>query len=97
MKNIQEAVRKELELQQMLNGAIREKEVGLRQLQKILLHALNLVNGLLDEGPEAAQSLPQDASPGESPEPQAAATTEAAPPNRAAESEIEHDSARDIP
>jgi len=56
MKNIHEVVRKELELQQMSNGAIREKELGLRQLKGILLHALNLVNGLLDETP--AQTIP---------------------------------------
>jgi len=40
----------------MSNGAIREKELGLRQLKGILLHALNLVNGLLDETP--AQTIP---------------------------------------
>jgi len=58
MKNIHEAIRKELELQQMLNGAIREKELGLRQLKGILLHALNLVDGLLDETPsETISSL----------------------------------------
>jgi hypothetical protein len=51
MKNIHEAVQKELELQRMLNGAIREKELGLRQLKGILFHALNLVNGLLNETP----------------------------------------------
>jgi len=56
MKHIHEAVRKELELQQMLNGAIRQKELGLRQLKGILIDALNLVNGLLDEPPAEAIS-----------------------------------------
>lgn len=64
MKNIHEAIRRELELQQMLNGAIREKELGLRQLKGILLHALNLVSGLLDEPPDA-HSPPAQGEPGE--------------------------------
>jgi hypothetical protein len=54
MKAIHEAVQKELELQQMLKGAIREKEVGLRELQKMLLSALYIVNRLLDEKPPEA-------------------------------------------
>ncbi len=51
MKAIHEVVQKELELQKMLKDAVREKELGLRELQKLLLSALYIVNKLLDENP----------------------------------------------
>ncbi len=54
MKAIHDAVQKELELHQILKDAIREKEVGLRELQKVLLSALYIVNQLLDEQPAGA-------------------------------------------
>jgi hypothetical protein len=52
MKIIREAVLKEIELQQMLNDAVLEKEAELRELQKVLLRALYLVNRVLDQMPE---------------------------------------------
>ncbi len=60
MKAIHEAVQKELELQQMLKQAIREKELGLRELQKMLLSALYIVNQLLDEKPEQATAAHEE-------------------------------------
>jgi hypothetical protein len=64
VKVIHEAVQKELAIQQMLSDAVREKEVGLRELQKVLLRALYLVNRLLDEIPveAAARVAGNDAS-----------------------------------
>jgi hypothetical protein len=56
MKSIHEAVQKELELQQLLNNAIRQKEIELRQLHKLLLNALYLVNRLLDSDTETTEA-----------------------------------------
>lgn len=56
MKSIHEAVQKELELQQLLNNAIRQKEIELRQLHKLLLNALYLVNRLLDADTETTEA-----------------------------------------
>lgn len=71
MKSIHEAVQKELELQQLLNNAVKQKELELRQLQKLLLNALYLVNRLLDADTETSEA-------GEAPE--EFAGTEAAQP-----------------
>ncbi len=62
MKAIHDAVQKELELHQILKDAIREKEVGLRELQKVLLSALYIVNQLLDEQPAGAVSAQEEAA-----------------------------------
>jgi len=101
MKNIHEAIRRELELQQMLNGAIREKELGLLQLKGILLHALNLVSGLLDE-PRDAHSPAAQVEPGEpegTVEPQTGPEKDSQETVRSDEKENHqsHDLPRDLP
>lgn len=68
MKAIHDAVQKELELHQILKDAIREKEVGLRELQKVLLSALYIVNQLLDEQPAGAVSAKEVTAGAESSE-----------------------------
>ncbi len=105
MKAIHEAVQKELELQQMLKHAIREKELGLRELQKMLLSALYIVNQLLDEKPEQAPAAYEETVEPELCE-QTSANSDAAPtcssqgptnPPESGDGPISGPSPRDLP
>lgn len=58
MKSIRELIlHKELEIQQLIESSVREKENELRQLRKVLQQALSILDHLLEDASEEGNSI----------------------------------------